>query len=269
MAALKQSKFIADLSSLLYSFLPGSGAIYTFADVAEEMELRNFWIGGSKLPAIRVLLERTLSKSEESFKPLILTVVREGFKYRDKKGVPLTCQEIEKLNSILSKLGKAIPELCDKGFLESLEISKPQETFLKNKYLKLFDTLSFHPKITKTSRNLYADGHYAQAIFEAFKAVNNYVKKKSGKKGLDGQKLMAQVFNNKKPMVRLNRLITQSDKDEQRGFQFIYMGAMTGIRNPKAHDHVEQRDPIRTLKYLALASLLIEKAEEGKVNKRR
>lgn len=129
--------------------------------------------------------------------------------------------------------------------------------------LELFDRLHFHPMVIEASRSLYESGHYAQAIFEAYKALNNYVKKKSGRTDLDGQKLMAHVFGGDQPMIRLNPLRSQSDADEQKGFNFLYMGAMTGIRNPKAHDSVEQTDALRTLKYLALASLLIERAEEA------
>lgn len=35
------------------------------------------------------------------------------------------------------------------------------------------------------------------------------------------------------------------------------------IRNPKPYKSVEQRHPIPAVKYLALASLLIERADEG------
>lgn len=136
----------------------------------------------------------------------------------------------------------------------------------QKKYIIFFDNLLLHSAIIKVSRSLYMNSHYAQAIFEAFKAVNNYVKHKTGRLDLDGQQLMARVFDENDPLIKLNPLQTRSEKDEQLGFKFIYMGVMTGIRNPKAHDHIKQKDPIRTLKYLALASLLIERAEEGKVN---
>lgn len=263
---LKKLNLIIKLSSLLYEFLPGSGAPYTFADAAQGVGVGNFWIGGNKLPAIQKLLEQTYLWSKECFSSLILTIVRHAIKYRDIKGMPLTCQEIIELNDMLIELGTPIMELADSDFLETLEIAKPQNSVSKGEYLKLYDSLMLKPKIIEVSRDLYADGHYAQAIFEAFKAVNNYVKAKLGKSDMDGQSLMAHVFNEKKPIIRLNPLKTQSDKDEQMGFKFIYMGSMTGIRNPKAHDQIKQKDPIRTLKYLALASLLIERAEEGKVN---
>jgi hypothetical protein len=54
--------------------------------------------------------------------------------------------------------------------------------------------------------------------------------------------------------------------DEQEGFMHLYMGAVIGIRNPKAHGMVEQRDPYKTLKYLSFASLLAKRVDEAKLN---
>jgi len=124
--------------------------------------------------------------------------------------------------------------------------------------------MQLHPKIIEASKSLFETGHYAPAIFEAFKAVNNFVKEKSGL-SLDGKALMSKVFREDAPIIKLNELLTQSDRDEQEGFKFLFMGAMVGIRNPKAHDNVIQTDPYRTLEYLGFASLLMKRIEEGKV----
>jgi len=35
-------------------------------------------------------------------------------------------------------------------------------------------------------------------------------------------------------------------------------------KNPKSHDLIEQRDPFRTLEYLAFASLLAKRVKEAK-----
>jgi uncharacterized protein (TIGR02391 family) len=128
----------------------------------------------------------------------------------------------------------------------------------------LFEKLVLHPEIKKVSERLFADGHYPQAIFEAFKFVNNLVKEKSGKKELDGQSLMSHAFSEKNPVLRLNPLASTSDRDEQQGFMWIFMGSMTGIRNPKAHEIVEQKDPVHALQYLALADLLARRVDESK-----
>jgi uncharacterized protein (TIGR02391 family) len=124
----------------------------------------------------------------------------------------------------------------------------------------LFDRMKLHPKIIEASESLFKDGHYAPAILEAFKAVNNFVKQKANKP-LDGRSLMSEVFSGTNPCIKLNDLKTQSDLDEQEGFKLLYMGAMVGIRNPKAHDMVQQKDPYKTLEFLAFASLLIKKID--------
>jgi uncharacterized protein (TIGR02391 family) len=119
------------------------------------------------------------------------------------------------------------------------------------------------------SRKLFKDGSYAQAIFEAYKALNKHVQKRSKREDLDGKALMSEVFrfsSQRKPILQLNQLRNQSERDEQEGFMFLLMGSMSGIRNPKAHDLIEQRDPSRTLKYLCLASILMERVSEATVN---
>ena len=55
----------------------------------------------------------------------------------------------------------------------------------------------------------------------------------------------------------------QSGKDEQEGFKLIFMGAIQGIRNPKAHGLVQQENPDRAFEYLAFASLLMHRLDNG------
>ena len=127
-----------------------------------------------------------------------------------------------------------------------------------------FDQMNFHPTISKSSQSLYESGHYDLAIFEAFKAINNFVKNKSGRSDLDGKSLMSICFNTKSPILKLNDMKTESEKNEQEGFMHLFMGAMHGIRNPLGHDEMYfQADSIKTLEYLSFASLLIRKTEEA------
>ena len=130
--------------------------------------------------------------------------------------------------------------------------------------LEIFDALQLHPRIIKASKSLFHSGHHAEAIFAAFKALNNFTKIKAAK-SLDGKDLMAQVFNEDNPIIKINKLMTRSERDEQEGFRFLFMGAMVGIRNPKAHDDIRQIDPYKALEYLAFASLLMRRATEGKL----
>ena len=125
--------------------------------------------------------------------------------------------------------------------------------------LDIFDAMRLHPKVIEASRELFKDGHYRDAIYRAFVEVNNFVKLKAKpKRQLDGKGLMSAVFSPENPLIKLNSLETQTDKDEQEGFMYLFMGAMQGIRNPKAHENIIQNNPYIALKLLGFASLLIE-----------
>lgn len=150
----------------------------------------------------------------------------------------------------LSKLA----EICGKPARKNGNNQEHNSISLKN----------LHPEIRAASGKLFEDRHYSQAIFEAFKTVVNKVKSLSGLKEMDGKALMDKAFSLKKPILRLNELKSQSQKDEQLGFMLLFGGAVLGIRNPKAHDNITQKDPIRTLKYLGFSSLLLERLEEAK-----
>ena len=120
-----------------------------------------------------------------------------------------------------------------------------------------------HPRIIEVSGSLFASKHYPQAILEAFKEVNNRVKHKSKLSDMDGKRLMSKTFGLESPRLKLSNLETQSDKDEQEGFMHIFMGSMLGIRNPKAHEIIVLKDPIKALEYLSLASLLLRRIDES------
>lgn len=154
------------------------------------------------------------------------------------------------------------------GNVESLESPEKQQVQLPRDITQipifLFDNMKLHPKIIEVSESRFKTGHYADAITAAFKAVNNYVKKKTGL-DLDGKNLMLEVFSKNKPIIKLNNGKTTSEIDEQEGFMHLFAGAMQGIRNPKVHDETVELDAYRTLEYLGFASLLMRRAEEGKL----
>jgi len=140
----------------------------------------------------------------------------------------------------------------------------------------IFNALELHPIIKKASKKLFRDGHYPQAILEAYKALINHVKEKSGKKTLPQRDLMGYTFDvlyeteplkvTKEPVLKLNALKSLEEIDEQKGFMYLFLGAVIGVRNPKAHAIVEQKDPFKTLEYLSLASLLAKRVDEARLN---
>ena len=125
--------------------------------------------------------------------------------------------------------------------------------------------IKFHPKVEEVSLELLNNGHYSEAIFEAVKALNHYVKDKANITGDDLFNAMGKAFKVDNPIIKLNKLVSQSDKDEQDGFRFLFQGAMRAIRNPKAHDTHKLKDRNKAIEYLAFLSLLFRKTDEGKL----
>lgn len=119
-----------------------------------------------------------------------------------------------------------------------------------------------HPKIKEHCLDRFEDGHYSDAILAAYKVVLNEIKDITGIYDQDGKPLVERALAPGNPIIKLNPLVTQSDKDEQQGFMFLFSGAAVGIRNPKAHDLVVQSDQQKALSYLVFASLLIQRLDE-------
>jgi uncharacterized protein (TIGR02391 family) len=115
-----------------------------------------------------------------------------------------------------------------------------------------------HPQVVRTSRERFDAGHYADSVEAALKRLNNEVKsiaKARGAQEMDGAQLMHTALSPKNPLIVLADLSTQTGKDMQQGYMKLFAGAMSAIRNPKAHDNVVTSDE-RALHLLFLASTL-------------
>lgn len=125
-----------------------------------------------------------------------------------------------------------------------------------------FDRRNIHPRLPPKVRKLFDDGHYAEATFEAFKFVDKVVQKHS-KTSESGMKLMMQVFDEAKPVLQLTALSNSSEIDEQKGYRFLFSGAVMAIRNPRGHEVNVHDDPDTCLDHLAFASLLLRRLEQS------
>lgn len=130
------------------------------------------------------------------------------------------------------------------------------------KTIRAYGGLDLHPEISRASSSLYHDGHYSNAVEAAVKALNGLVRLRSGLEQ-DGSTLMERAFNPSNPALRFNGLQDQSDKDEQKGFMYMFAGAVSGLRNPRAHGFI-QDDPERALEFIAFVSLLAKLLDEAK-----
>jgi uncharacterized protein (TIGR02391 family) len=120
--------------------------------------------------------------------------------------------------------------------------------------IRAYDNSDLHPEIGRVATRLFNDGHYTNAVEASVKALNAYVRYRSGL-DYDGMTLMERAFGPGNPVLKFNALADQSDKDEQKGFMMMFCGAVAGLRNPRAHGFINDK-PERALEFIAYVSLL-------------
>lgn len=126
-----------------------------------------------------------------------------------------------------------------------------------------FDVRNINPKIQDVAKELFDDGHYAQATFEVFKFIDKEIQKHSNIQET-GFKLMMNAFGGEAPSITVTKMSNATEIDEQKGFQFLFAGSMLAVRNPRGHEYSMKDDIDLCLDHLGLASLLIRKLEEAR-----
>jgi uncharacterized protein (TIGR02391 family) len=123
-----------------------------------------------------------------------------------------------------------------------------------------FDQRNISSAFPSDVRQLFDNGHYSQSTFEAYKYVDKEVARLAGSSE-SGVKLMMAVLSEGNPIVRLTPCITTSEKDEQKGYQFLFAGSTMAIRNPRGHQYAVKDSPDDCLDHLSLASMLLRRLE--------
>ncbi|NMB97459.1 MAG: TIGR02391 family protein [Clostridiaceae bacterium] len=138
--------------------------------------------------------------------------------------------------------------------------SKPSEKDSED--AKLFASRTLHHEIVKHSKVLFVEGNYFHAVFESCKAFDKYVKEKSciDKHGTD---LMSAALSLKGPL-KLNKQITETEKNEQEGLMHLCMGLMRAIRNPESHEpkldwNINREDALDILSLISFLYRRIDK----------
>ena len=125
--------------------------------------------------------------------------------------------QINRLHNIALKLSKFTPH--------------SEECYLDHP----FDARNIHPIIDSACRRLFDDGHYPQATFEAYKALEELIKERSGIKDMIGVKLCIKVFDEENPLLIINDGTEEFDKKSQEGYKKIFVGVFSAIRNKRGH----------------------------------
>lgn len=169
------------------------------------------------------------------------------------------------------------------GFLTPVKVSGKRKYIQKHpiasvpgQRAELFTRYDFHQRVKDVAFQQFENNDFKGAIQNALVEVIDQVKVKTGHpknangRDLDGDDLMNHVFgcDNQKPKIRFNALKTGLDKAEQRGLMNLFKG-IVGVRDRKAHLNFIQQDPMKTIEYLSLASLLMRLLDENALTRKR
>lgn len=125
---------------------------------------------------------------------------------------------------------------------------------------------ALHPTIRGASEKLFADGHYPQAVAEAFKALNQLARARTAKAKDDGVPMMRAIFRSQPGATGLTRLLLNdladaAKEDEQEGFMNIMVGVQQHINNVAKHGTLGVTTSLDAMERLALASLLARRID--------
>ena len=117
---------------------------------------------------------------------------------------------------------------------------------------------NLHVSIAVASGKQFANRHYDDAVFNAFKAVEDRVKKLTERPEI-GKRLMTLVLNENSPSLDVTSHNSDADQkgDEREGFKFLFMGALLGLRNPRGHGGHLATSQDEATEMLGLASMLM------------
>jgi len=146
--------------------------------------------------------------------------------------------------------------------IQILDILKEQVISVQNDWWTFI-----HPEIKRVSKKLYIEGNYSNSACDAFIEINARVKKlfskiKQNERVPDGDAAMKTVFSVNSPLVEFCDRSTDSGFNIQKGFMEMLSGAMSALRNPRAHANfeIEKEDAMWRLMF---ASMLMYKIDEA------
>ena len=119
-----------------------------------------------------------------------------------------------------------------------------------------------HSKVLKYCQAEVMQDNYFHAALEATKGLAQRIREESGATG-DGAALVDRVFGTDAPLLAFNKLETETEKSEHRGFAQLLKGCFMTVRNPIAHEpKVLWRDDDHLADYFTLISLLHYKLDD-------
>ena len=119
-----------------------------------------------------------------------------------------------------------------------------------------------HPEVLKYCKRELMQDNYFHAVFEATKGLAQRMRDMTGIQG-DGAALVDRVFSIERPALAMNKLQTETEKSQHKGFAALIKGCFGAVRNPLAHEpRILWEGEDDAADYLSLISLLHRKLDD-------
>lgn len=137
------------------------------------------------------------------------------------------------LNKLLSFVGLTLNE---KGTFNPIDTSRTiQEAEQRvSRFKSKLEYRNIHSKIYEYCNTELISENYFHSVFEAVKSIAEVLRQKSNL-SLDGAELIDKAFSVNNPILRINNLLTETEKSEQKGFANLIKGVFGMFRNTTAH----------------------------------
>lgn len=93
----------------------------------------------------------------------------------------------------------------------------------------------FHNQVVRYAKNDFCDEHYFEAVFESAKGLSNKIREMTGL-NIDGRRLFDKAFSTANPCLVMNKLSTDTEKNEHNGVHMFISSIFLMFRNPQAHE---------------------------------
>lgn len=160
------------------------------------------------------------------------------------------------LNKVFSFIGIELQENGKYRKIEAVQTLTEAENRARNLRNELAER-NVHEDVLEFCKAELLVDNYFHAVFEATKSVADKIRRKTGLQ-YDGSQLIDATFSLKAPLLKINPLISETDKSEHTGFANLLKGFFGMFRNTLAHEpkikwDINERD---ALDIMALASLM-------------
>ena len=113
----------------------------------------------------------------------------------------------------------------------------------------IFTNENFTRELVEAVDNRLENKQYEDAVKQALLYLTDVVREKTGLTE-DGYSLMSKTFKKDNPAIKINNLITDTDKNDQQGVMLIGQGIYSAFRNPlnhSIHTRLTEKECIRQL----------------------